>query len=213
MEGQAEQSAVAVAETARLNRPSVPERPLPPPDQPSRATRDGFLLPGTRPRRPTVGRRIGATLAFAVVYLLLLVPCFFAVTALSAWQMLHWLLFGELLVPVLWALGLVGLFKGMVPCALLIGAVAVRTPELLWPKLLAAVLLPAVDLMLLRRALFPELLLRGLSFLMDPRAMIVLGTLAPLAGSGLAALLVPRRLLRKLLRTLPERTSHSGRQI
>ena len=160
----------------------------------------GFLLSGGPPPvAPPVGRLLLATLVFALLYTLLVPAALFAITALFAWELLRWLLFTVVLVPVLFGLGLLGLLKGVVPAGLLIGVVAARRPDRVWPKLLVAFLLPLVDLLLLRMALLPRLLERGLMLVMDLRALGALDTLAPLAASALAALLVPQRLLRALV--------------
>ncbi len=159
------------------------------------------MLPAALPPPATapVGRLLLATLVFAALYTLLVPVALFAITALFAWELLRWLLFSVVLVPVLFGLGLLGLLKGVVPAGLLIGVVAVRRPDRLWPKLLLAFLLPLVDLLLLRMALLPRLLERGLLLVMDHRALLALDTVAPLAASALAALLVPQRLLRAML--------------
>ncbi len=137
---------------------------------------------------------------FAVLYTLLVPAALLLITALFAWELLRWLLFTVVLVPVLFGLGLLGLLKGVVPAGLLIGVVAARRPDRLWPKLLVAFLLPLVDLLLLRFSLLPRLIERGLLLVMDHRALWALDTVAPLAASAFAALLVPRRLVRALVR-------------
>ena len=158
------------------------------------------MLSGAPPQaRAPVGRLLLATVVFAGLYTLLVPAALFAIIALFAWELLRWLLFTVVLVPVLFGLGLLGLLKGVVPAGLLIGVVAARWPDRMAPRLLVAFLLPLVDLLLLRMALLPRLLERGLLMLMDHRALWALDTMAPLAASALAALLVPRRLLRALL--------------
>ena len=156
------------------------------------------MLPGAPPPAP-VGRLLLATLAFAILYTLLVPAALLLIMALFAWELLRWLLFTVVLVPVLFGLGLLGLLKGVVPAGLLIGVVAARWPHRVVPKLLVAFLLPLVDLLLLRLSLLPRLLERGLMLVMDHRALLALDTVAPLAASALAALLVPQRLVRVLL--------------
>ena len=154
-------------------------------------------------RSVTVPRLSSLVLAagvFAFLYVLLLPGLFLLVVAVFAWETLRWLLASVLLLPILTALGLVGLLKGCLPTGLLIGAIAARTPARIWPKAVAAFLLPLVDLLLLRRAMLPHLAERVLLALMDHRALFLLDTAAPLAASMLAALLVPRRLMRAMLR-------------
>ena len=151
------------------------------------------------PAAAPVGRVLLATLAFAALYTLLVPAALFAITALFASELLRWLLFTVVLVPVLFGLGLVGLLKGVVPAGLLIGVVAARRPDRVWPKLLVAFALPLVDLLLLRTSLLPRLLERGLLLVMGHRALLALDTIAPLAAAALAALLVPRRLMRALV--------------
>ncbi len=194
MEGQAGQSPAVLGAAAQLI------SPLPEPFQPPGTPPGGFLLSGASPGASApVGRLLLATMVFAGLYTLLVPGALFVITALFAWELLRWLLFTVVLVPVLFGLGLLGLLKGVVPAGLLIGAVAARWPERVAPKLLVAFLLPLVDLLLLRMALLPHLLERGLLLVMDHRALWALDTMAPLAASTLAALLVPRRLLRALL--------------
>ena len=161
------------------------------PGEPLRLAFDGS-------ERASIGRLLVATLVFAVLYALLEPASLFAITAVFTWEMLRWLLLSVMLVPILFGFGLFGLLKGALPAGLLIGAVAVRTPDRVWPKLLAAGTLPLVDLMLLRQALPARLLEQGMRLLMDHRALFALDTMAPLAASVLAALLVPQRLVRRL---------------
>ena len=151
------------------------------------------------PAAVPIGRRLLAALVFAALYTLLVPAALFAITALFAWELLRWLLVSVVLVPVLFGLGLVGLLRGVVPAGLLIGVVAARAPDRVWPKLLVAFVLPLVDLLLLRASLLPRLIERGLWLVMDHRALWALDTVAPLAASALAALLVPRRLMRAVL--------------
>ncbi len=164
------------------------------------------MLSGVPPPAPApVGRLLLATVVFTGLYTLLVPAALFAITALFAWELLRWLLFTVVLVPVLFGLGLLGLLKGVVPAGLLVGIVAARWPHRVAPKLLVAFLLPLVDLLLLRLSLLPRLLERGLLMVMDHRALWALDTLAPLAASALAALLVPQRLVRILLGRPPVR--------
>ncbi len=158
-----------------------------------------MLSGASPPAAVPVGRLLLATLVFTAFYTLLVPAALMAITALFAWELLRWLLFTVVLVPVLFGFGLLGLLKGVVPAGLLIGVVAARSPDRLWPKLLVAFLLPLVDLLLLRSSLLPRLLERGLMLVMDHRALLALDTIAPLAASALAALLVPQRLLRALV--------------
>ncbi len=158
-----------------------------------------MLSSTSHPAGVPVGRLLLATLVFTVLYTLLVPAALLVIIALFAWELLRWLLLSVVLVPVLFGLGLVGLLKGVVPAGLLIGVVAARRPDRIWPKLLLAFLLPLVDLLLLRLSLLPRLLERGLLLVMDHRALLALDTVAPLAASALAALLVPQRLVRALL--------------
>jgi hypothetical protein len=136
---------------------------------------------------------------FTVVYVTCVPAAFFLVMAIFTWQLFHWLLLSVLLVPALIGLGLFGLVKGLIPTGLLIGAVAARTPDLHWPKLLAAATVPLVDLFLLRASVLPHLIERGSLMLMDHRALFMLDTIAPAAASMLVTLAVPQRLVRRLL--------------
>lgn len=136
---------------------------------------------------------------FTVVYVACVPAAFFLVMAVFTWQLFHWLLLSILLVPALIGLGLFGLLKGLIPTGLLIGAVAARTPDLHWPKLLAAATVPLVDLFLLRTSVLPHMIERGSLMLMDHRALFVLDTIAPAAASMFVTLAVPQRLVRRLL--------------
>jgi len=131
---------------------------------------------------------------------MLVPPLFLLAAAAISWETLRWLTFSVAYVPFLAGLGLFGLFKGLFFSGLLIGAVAARSPFLLWPKLLAAALVPMVDVVLLRWSFGGRLVERAAAFLMDGRALFLLDNLAPAAASLLAALLVPQSLLRLVLR-------------
>jgi hypothetical protein len=159
---------------------------------------DGFLLSGPV-AAPSPARLVLAAAVFAAIYAVLVPGVFLVVASVLAWELLRWLLASVLLVPLLTALGLIGLLKGMLPVGLLVGAIAARTPERVWPKLLAASLLPVVDLLLLRQAMVPRLTERLMLAVMDHRALFALDTVAPLVASGLAAVMVPRRLVRWVL--------------
>jgi hypothetical protein len=158
----------------------------------------GFLLSDTMEPVPA-GRLLLATLVFASLYVLLVPATFVLIVAVFAWELLRWLLFSVMLVPVLFGLGVIGLAKGLIPAGLLIGVIAARTTDRLWPKLLAAALLPLVDLLLLRLSPLPRFLERGILLLMDHRALFALDTVAPLGACVLAALLVPQGLMRVLI--------------
>ena len=140
-----------------------------------------------------------ATLIFAVLYVVCVPVAFLLIMAVFTWELLRWLLFSVMLVPLLLGLGLLGLAKGLMPAGLLIGAIAVRTPDRHWPKLLAAATVPLVDLLLLRASTLPRLLERGVLLLMDHRALFLLDTVAPLTASLLVTLALPQRLVRRLL--------------
>ncbi len=157
----------------------------------------GFLLvaPG-----PPVSRLVFTTLVFAALYAVGMPAVFLLVMAVFTWELLRWLLFAIMLVPFLLGLGLLGLLKGLLPTGLLLGAVAARTPDRHWPKLLAAATVPLVDLLLLRQALPSRLLERGSLLLMGHGTLFMLDTAAPLAASMVTAWLVPQRLVRRLLR-------------
>lgn len=137
-------------------------------------------------------------MGFAIVYVVCVPAAFFVVMAVFTWQLFHWLLLSVLLVPALMGLGLFGLLKGLIPTGLLIGVIAARTPDLHWPKLLAAATIPLVDLFLLRASVLPHLIERGSLMLMDHRALFALDTVAPAAASMLVAFAFPQRLVRRL---------------
>lgn len=140
-----------------------------------------------------------ATLVFAAAYAACEPAVFLVLVAILAWQMMRWLLASVMLVPVLLGLGLAGLLRGSVPSGLLIGVIAARTPDRHWPKLLAALVVPAIDLLLLRLAAIPRLIERGSLLLMDHRALFALDTVAPLGASVLVAWAFPQSLVRRLL--------------
>ena len=158
-----------------------------------------MLSGAVRSRPAPVARLVLATLIFTALYVVCVPAAFLLIMAVFTWELLRWLLFSLTLVPLLLALGLFGLAKGLVPSGLLIGAIAARTPGLHWPKLLAAATVPLVDLLLLRTSTLPALLERGILLLMDHRALFLLDTAAPLAASMLVTLAVPQRLVRRLL--------------
>lgn len=158
------------------------------------------MLSGPVPPQPVpLIRLMLATLIFTTLYVACVPMMFLLIMVVFTWELLRWLLFSVTLVPLLLGLGLLGLAKGLIPCGLLIGAIAVRTPRLHWPKLVAAATVPLVDLLLLRTSTLPALLERGILLLMDHRALFLLDTAAPLAASLLVTLAVPQRLLRRLL--------------
>lgn len=143
-------------------------------------------------------RRLIAALAFAIAYALLMPGCFLLIMAIFTWELLRWLLFSVMLVPLLAGIGFLGLLKGVGFSGLLIGAIAIRTPDRNSPKLLAAAAVPLVDLLLLRGNTAAHFIERGSLLLMDHRALFLLDTAAPLAASVIAASLIPRRLLRRI---------------
>ena len=124
---------------------------------------------------------------------------FFLVMVVFTWELFRWLLLSVMLVPALLGLGLLGLVKGLVPSGLLIGAIAARTADRHWPKLLAATTIPVIDLLLLRASPLPRLLERGSLLLMDHRALFALDTIAPLTASVLVTMAFPQRFVRRLL--------------
>ena len=65
--------------------------------------------------------------------------------------------------------------------------------------LLAMLVFAALYTLLLRASLLPRLIERGLLLVRDHRALWARDTVAPLAASALAALLVPQRLMRALV--------------
>ncbi|MBE7210550.1 MAG: hypothetical protein INR65_05980 [Gluconacetobacter diazotrophicus] len=129
----------------------------------------------------------------------LMVPGFWALflLLLTGSQLLR-LLLSVLLVPVLAALGMWALLRGLLPDALLVGALTARLPERRWPRLLAAAVLPGVELLLFRLSGLPRLVQHLLALLVDTHALFLLQFGAPVAASMLAAALVPRRLVRRL---------------
>ena len=152
---------------------------------------------------PSISRLLLATGVFAALYAVCMPAVFLLVMAVFTWELLRWLLFAAMLVPFLLGLGLLGLLRGVLPTALLLGAIAARTPGRHWPKLLAAATVPLVDLLLLRQFLLPRLLERGSLLLMGHGTLFLLDTAAPLAASLVTAWLIPQRLVRRLLGASP----------
>ena len=163
--------------------------------EPRQLTTTGPVAP---PATSRPDRLVLPTLLFAAVYVTTVPAVFFLVMVVFTWELFRWLLFSVMLVPALLGLGLLGLIKGLIPSGLLIGAIAVRTPNLHWPKLLAAATVPVIDLLLLRASPLPRLLERGTLLLMDHRALFALDTIAPLTASVLVTLAFPQRLVRRL---------------
>lgn len=150
-----------------------------------------------------------AAILFAASYAVLAPGLFLFLTALLAWETLRWLMLSALLLPVLGMLGLWHLLVGLPLIALLVGAMAARYPASLWPKLLLALLLPLGELLVDRGSGVSHLLGRLLPLLMDRRALFLLDTVAPVAASVLAALLVPGRLVRLVLGNGSKRNDQS----
>ena len=140
-----------------------------------------------------------ATVAFAALYAVCVPAVLLPVMALFTWELMPWLLFGVMLVPALFVFGLLGLARGLLPTGLLLGAIAARTPDRHWPKLLAAATVPLVDLLLLRQFMLSRLLERGSLLLMGHGTLFLLDTAAPLLASLAAAWLIPQRLVRRML--------------
>ena len=140
-----------------------------------------------------------ATVVFAALYAACLPLVLLPVMALLAWELMPWLLFGIMLVPALLVFALLGLARGLLPTGLLLGAVAARTPDRHWPKLLAAATVPLVDLLLLRQFVLSRLLERGSLLLMSHGTLFLFDTAAPLMASLATAFLIPQRLVRRML--------------
>lgn len=179
MEGQAEQGRTVLAAAARLIPPAL-------------------AGPDRSPEIPA-GRLLLGTLAFGTCYAVLVPGLWLVFLALLTGGELFRLLLSVLLVPVLAALGFVALLRGLLPIGLLLGALAARLPEVRWPRLLAAALLPGVDLILFQLSGLPRLVGHLLALLMDGWTLFVLQFGAPVAASVLACALVPERLLQRAL--------------